>query len=454
MRGFLSAWLFFLVQLVAAEFGGLEFPIHDGKDRLINLSKKNFDRFTKKFDILMVYFYSVPQTPPEVSNWVLTERMLELAAQITEREGVGIGVVDLTKDKKLAHKLQVYEIGAIFCYHRGHRVEYGGQRSADVLVEYLLELDEYPVEDINSKTELESFQRDEKPKVIGYFETRKSLAYDEFVDASLDFQPAVSFYAIYNRQLAKNIGLKTVGDIHFYEPYVGIPMAIPGEPIHDNIDIEAFVNENKRATLRRLTRLNMYDVWEDDINDIHIVAFADEHDPEGYEFIHTLKEVAALHTDNPNLSIVWIDPDEFPLMHEYWERTFGLDLKEPQMGVVNTTDADSVWMEMRNTRAPTVDELDKWVADVLEGRINTETDDQDFDLNYFDEEESGDDEDDEDDEDDDNDDEDNDDDDDEDDDDEVDDADDNDDDDDDDDEDDDDEDNDDDDDDDDIKDEL
>lgn len=85
-------------------------------------------------------------------------------------------------------------------------------------------------------------------------------------------------------------------------------------------------------------------------------------------------------------------------------------------------------MEMRNTRAPTVDELDKWVADVLEGRINTETDDQDFDLNYFDEEESGDDEDDEDDEDDDNDDEDNDDDDDEDDeddDDEVDDADDN-----------------------------
>lgn len=55
----------------------------------------------------------------------------------------------LAKDKKLAHKLQVYEIGAIFCYHRGHRVEYGGQRSADVLVEYLLELDEYPVEDIN-----------------------------------------------------------------------------------------------------------------------------------------------------------------------------------------------------------------------------------------------------------------------------------------------------------------
>lgn len=77
--------------------------------------------------------------------------MLELSAQIVEREGVGIGVVDLSKDKKLAKKLQIFEIGAIWCFHRGHEVEFNGQRSADVLVEFLLELDEYPVEDINNK---------------------------------------------------------------------------------------------------------------------------------------------------------------------------------------------------------------------------------------------------------------------------------------------------------------
>ena len=56
---------------------------------------------------------------------------------------------------------------------------------------------------------------------------------------------------------------------------------MPGELPHDNIDLEAFVHSHKRATLRRLTKLNMYEVWEDEINDIHIVAFADEHDPEG-----------------------------------------------------------------------------------------------------------------------------------------------------------------------------
>ena len=51
-------------------------------------------------------------------------------------------------------------------------------------------------------------------------------------------------------------------------------------------------------------------------------------------------------------------------------------------------------MEMRNTRAPTIEELDKWVADVLDGRINTEADDKDFDLHFDDDEDDDDDDDD------------------------------------------------------------
>lgn len=70
---------------------------------------------------------------------------------------------------------------------------------------------------ISSKKELDAFNRDDKPKVIGYFDTKKSVAYDEFVDASLDFQPLVSFYAIFNRQLVKQLGMKEIGEIHFYE---------------------------------------------------------------------------------------------------------------------------------------------------------------------------------------------------------------------------------------------
>ena len=63
------------------------------------------------------------------------------------------------KDKKLASKLGVYEIGSIYCYYRGHKIEFAGQRSTDILVEFILELDEHPVEDINSKVEVTAFKR-------------------------------------------------------------------------------------------------------------------------------------------------------------------------------------------------------------------------------------------------------------------------------------------------------
>lgn len=35
---------------------------------------------------------------------------------------------------------------------------------------------------------------------------------------------------------------------------------------------------------------------------------------DGFEFLEILKQVARDNTDNPDLSIVWIDPDDFPLV--------------------------------------------------------------------------------------------------------------------------------------------
>lgn len=35
---------------------------------------------------------------------------------------------------------------------------------------------------------------------------------------------------------------------------------------------------------------------------------------DGFEFLDILKQVAEDNTDHPELSIVWIDPDDFPLV--------------------------------------------------------------------------------------------------------------------------------------------
>lgn len=58
------------------------------------------------------------------------------------------------------------------------------------------------------------------------------------------------------------------------------------------------------------------------------------HLQDGYEFLEILKEVARDNTNNPDLSIVWIDPDDFPLVRPHFvqlmsclrEYTFLLEL--------------------------------------------------------------------------------------------------------------------------------
>lgn len=37
---------------------------------------------------------------------------------------------------------------------------------------------------------------------------------------------------------------------------------------------------------------------------------------DGYEFLEILKAVAQDNTENPDLSIIWIDPDDFPLVRD------------------------------------------------------------------------------------------------------------------------------------------
>lgn len=175
------------------------------------------------------------------------------------------------------------------------------------------------------------------------------------------------------------------------------PNVIPNKPYTEEELVE-FVKEHQRPTLRRLRPEDMFETWEDDLNGIHIVAFAEKSDPDGYEFLEILKQVARDNTDNPDLSILWIDPDDFPLLVAYWEKTFKIDLFKPQIGVVNVTDADSIWMEIPDDDdLPTAEELEDWIEDVLSGKINTEDDDNE------DEDDDGDDNDDDDDDDDDND---------------------------------------------------
>ncbi|XP_032655814.1 calsequestrin-2 [Chelonoidis abingdonii] len=393
----IACWLlagFYLFFCCRAE-EGLDFPTYDGKDRVFDLNEKNYKQALKKYDVLCLLFHE-PVGSDKVSQkqFQMTEMVLELAAQVLETKGFGFGFVDSKKDAKLAKKLGMDEEGSLYIFKEERMIEFDGELAADVLVEFLLDLLEDPVEIINSKLELQAFDRiEDEIKLIGYFKGEDSEHYKAFEEAAEHFQPSIKFFATFDKGVAKKLALK-LNEVDFYEPFMDEPVHVPDKPYTEEELVE-FVKEHKRATLRKLRPEDMFETWEDDLDGIHIVAFAEEDDPDGFEFLEILKQVAKENTDNPDLSIVWIDPDDFPLLITYWEKIFKIDLFKPQIGVVNVTDADSIWMEIRDDDdLPTAEELEDWIEDVLSGKINTEDDDDDDDNDDDDDDDNDDDDDD------------------------------------------------------------
>ncbi|XP_070711802.1 calsequestrin-2-like [Pempheris klunzingeri] len=371
----LSGLCLHLVFLCSAE-EGLEFPNFDGKDRVLDINERNYKKALKRYDLLCLFYHEpLPANKGLQKRFQMTELVLELTAQVLENKDIGFGMVDSQKDAKVAKKLGLEEVGSLYVFKDDRVIEFDGELSADTLVEFLLDVLEDPVEMINNAMELRAFERmEEDIRLIGYFKGEDSY-YKAFQEASERFQPYIKFFATFDKSVAKHLSLK-MNEVNFYEPFMEEPAILPGRPLSE-MDIVEFVNQHRRATLRKLRAENMFETWEDDMDGIHIVAFAEEEDPDGYEFLEILKDVARDNTNNPELSIVWIDPDDFPLLTTYWEKTFKLDLFRPQIGVVNVTDADSVWLDMSNDEdLPTPEELEDWIEDVLSGRVNTEDDDE------------------------------------------------------------------------------
>ncbi|TSU62999.1 Calsequestrin-2 [Bagarius yarrelli] len=335
-----TPWVLVCLSLMALAWAkkGLEFPRYDGKDRVLDIDYTNYRKALKNHEMLcLLYHAPVPTSKELQKQFQMTEFVLEMAAQVLQDKDIGFGMVDSDKDAKVAKKLGLEEESSVYIFKEDRVIEYDGLLSADILVEFLLDLLDDPVEIIDNALELQAFDRmEEDIRLIGYFKNPKSEYFLAFIEAAEQFQPFVKFFATFDKSVAKELTLK-LNEVDFYEPFMEEAVTIPDKP-HTEEELVAFINEHRRPTLRKLRAEDMFETWEDDLDGFHIVAFAEEEDPDGFEFLEILKEVARDNTQNPNLSIIWIDPDNFPLLLPYWEKTFKIDLFRPQIGIVNVTD--------------------------------------------------------------------------------------------------------------------
>lgn len=62
---------------------GLEFPTYDGKDRVLDLSEKNYKQALKKYDMLGIYLHE-PVASDKISQrrFQMNEMVLEVSAAV------------------------------------------------------------------------------------------------------------------------------------------------------------------------------------------------------------------------------------------------------------------------------------------------------------------------------------------------------------------------------------
>uniref|UniRef100_A0A8C1M859 Calsequestrin n=1 Tax=Cyprinus carpio TaxID=7962 RepID=A0A8C1M859_CYPCA len=370
---------------------GLEFPEYDGKDRVHQLTIKNYKSVMKRYDAMVIYYHKpVGENGMSRKQFEVEELALELltspasltyklAAQVLddlEDEDIGFGLVDSKKERAVAKKLGLLEVDSIYIFADDEIIEYDGELAADTLLEFLYDVIEEPVEIISNDRELKGFHHiEEDIKLMGYFKSAKSSYFTEYDDAAEEFHPFIKFFATFEPKIANKLNLK-MNEVDFYEPFMNKPVTIPGEPYLED-DIVSFIEEHDRPTLRKLEPHSMYEIW---VSQSQSVVHHESFSANVVVLIHHLHYVKRGMTFDPSVS---------PQMVPYWEKTFGIDLSSPQIGVVDVEDADSVWMEMDEEEdMPTADELDTWIEGVMSGRINP---DDETDYNHDDDEEEDDD---------------------------------------------------------------
>ncbi|KFV72535.1 Calsequestrin-1, partial [Struthio camelus australis] len=346
---------------------GLDFPTYDGVDRVLAVTSKNYKAMLKRFPVLaLLYHEPVGSDRAAQRHFEMEELILEVRAP---GHPWGRGHPG-DRHPPWGTGAPAWPWGhCIYVFKEDEVIEYDGELAADTLVEFLLDVLEDPVEFIEGDHELQAFENiEEDPKLIGYFKNEDSEHFKAFEEAAEEFHPYIPFFATFDSKVAKKLTLK-LNEIDFYEPFMDEPVTIPDKP-NSKEEIVEFVEEHKRyGDPGRAEGASGVAAGREGAVGTY-----------GFEFLEILKDVAQDNTDNPDLSMIWIDPEDFPLLIPYWEKTFNIDLSRPQIGVVNVTDADSVWLEMADEDdLPSTAELEEWIEDVLEGEINTEDDDEDDD---------------------------------------------------------------------------
>jgi len=336
---------------------------HDGVERVGELSQKNIKGLLKKYNVMVVLFH----THSNETTLRQDKYALEVVAQLFQKRGIVCTTCDMVKNIGLVKEAGVLYPGTILIFNHGRLTTYTGQRSPDVMVPYVSRFLEPPVNNIVSKTGKKFFDAVQLPKVIAYI-GKDSTEYTELMHSARSFQPMIQFHAVFDAKLAKSLQLKKLNSLLFIKPFEKAVKS-PSNFVFKEKHISEFIRKNRRQVIRKMMLENIHEIWSHEMKGYMITVFAKIDDAVGSRFFSLVKSLAREYANNEKLNFVWIDPDPFPAMREYWQTTFNVDPTQPNIGAVDVNEQSSSWLALPEGRDVKLSDLKKWAKDLLNGKL-------------------------------------------------------------------------------------
>jgi len=169
---------------------------HHVNSGALPLNADNFDTVLANTELVLINFYADWCRFSNLLSPIFDEAADKVAAEFPEPGRVVLGKVDCDKETSIGTRFHISKYPTLKAVRNGQlfKKEYRGQRSAEAFANFIKEQLLSPITEFTSLKEVET--TDEKKRtVIGYFETRESVEYQNFMKAAAILKDDCVFHA-------------------------------------------------------------------------------------------------------------------------------------------------------------------------------------------------------------------------------------------------------------------
>uniref|UniRef100_A0A023FZC8 Putative thiol-disulfide isomerase and thioredoxin n=1 Tax=Amblyomma parvum TaxID=251391 RepID=A0A023FZC8_AMBPA len=284
-------------------------------DSVVALTSSNFDDHVGKHELVFLNFYADWCRFSQILAPVFEEAAKNVHEVTKEPNKVLFGKVDCDRETSIAAKHRITKYPTLKLVRNGMvmKREYRGQRSAEAMKNYILEMLKDQVVEVPHEAEAQHVE-EKKPALLGYFAGKDTEAYSTFRRVASDLRDDCNFYFV--ARPAGNTNVTAPDLVHFkpprskfgekHETYPSLP--------HIFDDLKKWAGEKCIPLVREITFENAEELTEEGLP--FLILFHHPDDKESAE-LYTKVVHEQLKNDKHTINPLIADGVKFahPLQH-------------------------------------------------------------------------------------------------------------------------------------------